>query len=112
MIDCLLVYENNYLMNFALSTILSPESGVVAIKSEAKDHQALAEEIHNLGMHVVIIEASAKLADPQSIFSLLVTNPTLRIIVVQSESNFIHIFQKNEVALYQSADLVKAIQSL
>ena len=110
-IDCLLVLEDDSVLNLALDQVLNPDSGIVSVKSKATDYETLGDEIRELDTQVVIIEKSEKWAEEETLANLLVSHPALKIIVVQMDSNFIHIFRKHEIALEKTGDLLKAIQN-
>lgn len=110
-IDCLLVIENDSPLNFALEMLFGSSSGINAVKSRANNFQELVDEVCDLNSQVVLLEDSARLNGRNSPAQLLMSNPGLKIIVVLRESNYIHIFRKEEIMIQSSSDLIEAIQS-
>jgi hypothetical protein len=92
--------------------VLGPETGIVVFKSQANDYQTLSDEILHLKPEIIILEGSGKMAEKGLIAHLMETHPMLKILVIQEDSNFIHIFRKDEVALEKTGDLIKAIRSV
>jgi len=82
-----------------------------AVKSRANNFQELVDEVCDLNSQVVLLEDSARLNGRNSPAQLLMSNPGLKIIVVLRESNYIHIFRKEEIMIQSSSDLIEAIQS-
>jgi hypothetical protein len=108
--NCLLVIDEDSPLNFALEMLLTPGSGVVAVKSNAGDFQDLVDEVCSLQSQVVILEDAAPMTEKNSLAHLLLSNPELKIIVVLRESNTIHVFRKDEIVIQKSSDLIDAIQ--
>ena len=109
--DCLLVIENDSPLNFALDMLLVPDSGIKAFKSTADNFQGLVNELCNLKSQVVILEDSTISTEENSVAHLLMSSPELKIIVVLRDSNYIHIFRKDEVLIHSSSDFLEIIRS-
>jgi len=109
--DCLLFIENDSPLNFALDMLLVPDSGIKAFKSNADNLHGLVNELCNLKSQVVILEDSAIQTEENSVAHLLMSSPELKIIVVLRESNYIHIFRKDEVLIHSSSDFLEIIRS-
>ena len=110
-IDCLLIIENDSPLNFALDMLLVPSSEINVVKSNAVDLQGVVDEISNLKSQVVIIEDSATLTRENSLANLLMSNPELKIIVVLKDSNYVHIFRKDEILIQNASEFLEIIQS-
>lgn len=109
--DCLLVIENDSPLNFAMEMLLVPSSGIKAVKSSAGNFQGLVDEVCNLRSQVVIFEDSAIPTEENSFTHLLISNPELKIIVVLRDSNYIHVFRKEEILIQSSSDFLEIIRS-
>jgi hypothetical protein len=110
-IDCLLIIENDSPLNFALDMLLVPSSEINAVKSNAVDLQGIVDEISNLKSQVVILEDSATPTRKNSLANLLMSNPELKIIVVLKDSNYVHIFRKDEILIENASEFLEIIQS-
>ena len=110
-IDCLLIIENDSPLNFALDMLLAPSSEINAVKSNAIDLQGVVDEISNLKSQVVILEDSATPTRENSLANLLMSNPELKIIVVLKDSNYVHIFRKDEILIENASEFLEIIQS-
>ena len=109
--NCLLMIKNDSPLNFAMEMLLVPDSGIHAIKSIARDFQGLINEVCDLKSEVVILEDEAAVIGKHSLTYLLMSNPDLKIIVVFSESNHIHIFRKDEVLIQNASEFLDIIRS-
>lgn len=108
---CLLVIDNDSPLNFALEMLLVPSSGIQAVKSNAKDLQGIVDEVCELKSQVVILEDSATPTEEKSLANLLMLNPELKIVVVLKDSNYVHIFRKDEVLIQNSSEFLEIIRS-
>lgn len=108
---CLLVIDNDSPLNFALEMLLAPSSGIQAVKSNAKDLQGVVDEVCKLKSQVVILEDSATPTEEKSLANLLMSNPELKIIVVLKDSNYVHIFRKDEILIQNSSEFLEIIRS-
>ncbi len=109
--NCLLVIEDDSPLNFALEMLFGPDSGIEAVKSMANDFQGFLDEIAKLKSRVVLFEDSTALTGRNSLTQLLMSNPELKIIVILRDSNYIHVFRKEEIRIQSSAELIEAIHS-
>lgn len=109
--DCLLVIEDDSPLNFALEMLLVPSSEIKAIKSNAGDFQGVVEEVCKLEAPVVILEDSATPAKDNSLAHLLMSNPGLKIVVVLRNSNYVHVFRKDEILIQSSSEFLEIIRS-
>jgi len=110
-INCLLIIENDSPLNFALDMLLVPGSEINVVKSNAVDLQGVVDEISNLKSQVVILEDSATPTRKNSLANLLMSNPELKIIVVLKDSNYVHIFRKDEILIENASEFLEIIQS-
>lgn len=108
--ECLLVIENDSPLNFAFEMLLTPDKGVKATKSSAGDLQILVDEICETKPQVVIFEDTAKLTENHTLFDLLMSTPKVTIVIVQRESNYIHVFRKEEIMIESSSDFLEALR--
>jgi hypothetical protein len=95
-----------------MEMLLTPETGIRAVKSSASDFQGLIGEVCDSKSQVVILE-DAVIAGKEncSLSELLMSNPELKIIVVLRDSNRIHVFRKDEIMIQSSSDFIEAIHS-
>jgi|GEM_PF-4399345 len=110
--NCLIVIEDDSPLNFALEMLLDANSGIKAVKSRANDFQEFVDEVSRLRSEVVLLEDSSTLTGKNSLTQLLMSNTNLKIIVILRDSNYIHIFRKEEIKIQSSSELIEAIQSI
>ena len=109
--DCLFIIDDNSPLNFALEMLFGPASGINAVRSQAVDFQGLVNEVCSLQSPVVLVEDSADANERSPLAQLVMSNPQFKIIVILRDSNYIHIFRKEEVMIESSSELIKAIRS-
>jgi hypothetical protein len=103
---CLVVMPKNSLLNHALSSLLHADASLVLLDSHARDEQELLAEISRLGTEFIFMAESAPLASKEALISILVTHPSLCVVVVSENSNWLQVFRKSDVLLTQSKDLL------
>ena len=108
--NCLLVIEEDSPLNFALEMLFSSDAGIKAVKSEARTFQEFVEEACRSKTQVVLLEDAAAPGERNTLTQLLMSTPPLKIIVILRDSNYIHVFRKEEILIQSSAELIEAIQ--
>jgi hypothetical protein len=98
-------------LKFALEMLLNAEPEIKAVKSGAPDFQGLVDEVSGLKSQVVILEDAADVKEKNPLSRLLMSDPNLKIVVILSESNCIHVFRRTEFAIEKPSDLVDVITS-
>jgi len=91
--------------------LLVPSSGIQAVKSGARDLQGIVDEVCELKSQVVILEDSATSTEENSLANLLMSNSELKIIVVLKDSNYVHIFRKDEILIQNASEFLEIIRS-
>ena len=109
--DCLLVIEKDSPLNFAMEMLLVPDTGINAVNSKASNFQGVVDEVFNMSSQVVILEDSVTPTEEDSLAQLLISKPDLKIIVILRNSNYVHIFRKEEILIESSSELLEIIQS-
>jgi DNA-binding NarL/FixJ family response regulator len=105
-----LVMKQDALVNRALaSLLLTSSSQLTVIVSEALDMRELVAEISKIKPDAVLLSESIPSAAKDSFAQLLMAYPKLRVIVVSEDSNWIHIFRKEDVLLNRLTDLLEVI---
>ena len=110
-IACYLVIEEDSPFNFAFEMLFGPNSGITAVKSTASNFQELLDEVCDVNPQVVILEDTAVETKKGSLTNMLVTNPEAKIIIVLRDSNYIHVFRKDEVLIQSSSDFLNEVRS-
>jgi hypothetical protein len=109
---CVLILHNDWLMKRALAGILNDAGKKLNVcVTEAGDLAGLRAEIVRLGAEMVFLRESTPFAENQVILQLLTDHPNLRVVVVSEESNWLHIFRKEDRLLTGFPDFVSLLQS-
>jgi chemotaxis response regulator CheB len=109
-ITCVLVVQQDSLLNEALTSILlSSKSELKIVTSAAKDVGELIAEIPDLKPDLVLLGESMPLAAKDALAHLLMSYPELRVIVVSEDTNWLHVFHKKDMLLSRRADLLDVI---
>ena len=111
-LDCLLFLANDSPLQLAMERILTPETGIRAVRSVASNFEGLLREVCDSNSQVVILEDAIVAGEESSTLpQMLMLNPALKIIVVLSDSNYVRIFRKDEILIRSAADFLEIIHS-
>jgi len=109
--NCLLIIKNDSPLNLAMEMLLGPGSDILAVKSNANDFQGLVNEVCALKSEVVVFEDEVAMTEKNSVTHLLMSNPELKVIVIFRDSNYIHIFRKDEILIKRASEFLDLIRS-
>lgn len=107
-ISKVLILQENSLLAQALVSIFrgSGDSQFSIVSSSAKDFQNLVLDISELDPDYILFEESAPLVLKNMLVDLLTIYPSLRVIVISENSNWLHIYQKKNMLLTSPEDLL------
>ncbi len=109
-ITCVLAVQQDSLIGRALTSVLvgsKSELKVITYKSE--DIGGLVAETSELKPDVVILGESTPLAAKESLGQLLMSFPTLRVVVVGEGDNWLHVFSKRDKLVTRQTDLLDVL---
>jgi chemotaxis response regulator CheB len=107
---CVLAVQQDSLIGRALtSVLLSSKSELKVITYQSKDIGGLIVETSELKPDVVVLGESTPLAAKDSLGQLLISFPTLRVIVVGEGDNWLHVFSKKDKLVTRQSDLLDVI---
>ena len=107
---CVLAVQQDSLIGRALASVLmSSNSDLKLITYQAKDISGLVAETSELKPDVVILGESTPLAAESSLGQLLMSFPSLRVIVVGEGSNWLHVFSKQDKLVTRQTDLLDVL---
>jgi chemotaxis response regulator CheB len=109
-VPCVLAVQHDSLIGRALmSVLISSNSELKVITYKSKDIGGLVAETTELKPDVVILGESTPLAAKDSLGQLLMSFPTLRVIVVGEGNNWLHVFSKRDKLVTRQADLLDVL---
>jgi len=109
-ITCLLAIPNNSLLERAIGHVISDGSSEInLVTSSAKNLAELIAEIANKGAEIVVLADSMPLNAKDTLVSLLMSFPELRVVIVSEDTNWLHVFHKKDFLMNQQADFRNAI---
>ena len=107
---CVLAVQQDSLIGQALTSVLtSSKSELKVITYRANDISDLVAETTELKPDVVILGESTPLAKTDSLGQLLMSFPTLRVIVVGEGNNWLHVFSKKDKLVTRQTDLLDVL---
>jgi len=110
--SCVLVMKNDWLMKRALEGILqSVGDGLKVCISEASGVSGVSAEISQVQAGVILLGEYMPLAEDAAIMQLLAAHAKLRVIVVSEQSNWLHIFCKEDRLLAGLPELLSIIDT-
>jgi hypothetical protein len=109
---CVLIVVTNTLLKQAMINLLVNYSDTTVVTRGIQTVTQLDEEIVRHAPDVVVLAEGTVLSSADTLVNLLMLYPGLRVIVLSEESNWLHVFSKEEVLMTQAADLVDLIHSI
>lgn len=106
-----LVVINKLLFGVGLESLLSDENDLDVKSIPYKNEKTLSLEIKEYEPDVVLIDESIKLAVLPNYLNILAGLPKLRLLVVNSKENRVHIYDKNEIQIDSSMDFLTAVKN-
>jgi chemotaxis response regulator CheB len=109
---CILIVVTNTLLKQAMTNLIANHSDMTVVTRGMNTVEELIDEIARHSPDVVVLEEGTLLSSAETLVSLLMLYPGLRVIVLSEQSNWLHIYSKEEVLMTQATDLVNLIQSV
>jgi chemotaxis response regulator CheB len=109
---CILIVVTNTLLKQAMTNLIVDQSDVTVVTRGINTIQELTDEIDRHSPDVVLLAEGTFLSSSKALETLLARYPALRAIVVSEASNWLHVFDKDEVQMTQAADLLDLIHSV
>jgi len=107
---CVLAVQQDSLLDRALTGILKKsQSDLRVITFKANDVSGLIAETLGQKPDMVLLGESMALAAEDALFQLLMSFPSLRVIVVSDDTNWLHIFQKKDKLMTRQSDLLDVL---
>jgi chemotaxis response regulator CheB len=107
---CVLVTKQDSMINRALTDLLqNSDCELKIITSGANDVRSLIAETSKMKPDIVVLGESTPLARMDVLGNLLMSYPQMRVVIVSEESNWLHIFDKQDKLMTGHADLLEAL---
>lgn len=94
-----------------MNLVNASNNGLFVYESNAQSIDELGKEIHTSKANVILLEKSCPYASEWALTKLLMLFPKLVVIVVDEDSNWLHIYRREDILMTSSADLISAIRS-
>lgn len=108
---CVLVHRSDSLINHAILSLTDLEQSIEVVVSEANDINELAAEISEFTPVVVLFYESQPMATKEALTQLLTCHPKIRIVIVSVHSNWLYVFNKEDLLLTKLEDLLTVIKA-
>lgn len=107
-----LVISMDSLLNLALTNIITDSDlGLSVIESKAQQYDELVEEINKIIADVILLDKSSSFATEDVLTELLMLYPKLLLILVDPQSNWLHVYRREDILISSSAELMEIIKS-
>jgi DNA-binding NarL/FixJ family response regulator len=103
--------ESDVLVKRAVASLMILASELEVVVSEAVDIPELVRDINKINPTVLLLNESLPLSDKDSLTHLLISHPKLKVVIVSVDSNWLHIFDKQDMLLTRLDDLLAIIRS-
>jgi chemotaxis response regulator CheB len=106
---CVLVMKNDSLLKRAVVSLVISGCELDVVVSEAADFHELTGDVAKLQPDIVLLGESMPWAAKESLSNLLMTCTRLKVIVASEDSNWLHVFNKEDKLLTGLNDLISVI---
>ena len=106
-----LVVQGEHLLSDGISSLLVREGDLDVVNTTYVNGAALFEQMQQEKPSILILEENNGLGEISSIVKLLKDCQVFRMIIIDDQKNLIHIYEKKELAVARSADLITAIRA-
>jgi DNA-binding NarL/FixJ family response regulator len=108
---CILVMKTDVMLKRAVISLMGLEKDLEIVVSEAVDFTELAMDVSKINPNVILFSDTHPAAAKESLTQLLTNHSRLRIVVVSVKSNWLHIFDKEDMLLTSFDDFLGIIKS-
>jgi DNA-binding NarL/FixJ family response regulator len=105
-----LVVQGDHLLSDGIANLLTRESDFSVINTPFTSGAALIDQIEKIQPSVLILEENNGFGEVSPLFRLLKNTHEFRLIIIDEWKNLIHIYEKQEIPIAKSADLIAAIR--
>ena len=106
-----LVVINKLLFGVGLESLLSTEKDLNVKSIPYQNEKTLSEEIQHYKPHVVLVDESIKRTTLPKLLDVLTGLPNIRVLVVNTKENKVQIYDKHEIDIIRSRDLISVVKS-
>jgi hypothetical protein len=107
---CVLVLKSDVMLKRAVLSLMDLEKHLEIVISEAADIKKLAKDVSKINPNVILLSESQPLAAKETVTQLLINHPKIRIVIVSVNSNWLHIYDKEDKLLTKLEDLLTVIK--
>jgi DNA-binding NarL/FixJ family response regulator len=105
-----LVINNKDLLSGGVVSLLCHQDDFIVVNKDVIDESALNNAMEELRPDVVIVNESLLSTYPSTLLGWLKVFPETRLIMLDENENLLHIYEKKEIVVEQSLDLIATIR--
>ena len=105
-----LVCQVELVFGHSVFNLLAPYPEFKLIKSSSQSEGELSAEIETCNPEVIILLENSNLACSNIFARLTAINPKLRIVIINENDNWVHVYQRQDVLLTYPSQLVEIIR--
>jgi chemotaxis response regulator CheB len=105
-----LIIRSNQLLAAGVESLLLQKNDVILMSVALNNEMAIRAEIGTFRPDVLILDESQVDPDLAVLLTLIKDFPDLRIVVVNTDANKLHIYEKHDVFVKKAKDLIAFVQ--
>jgi hypothetical protein len=106
-----LIIKNEHLLSDGISSLLAHVDDLDVVGATFVSSEDLANQIEKLKPSTLILEENNGLGEISSLIKMLKDCHELRLIIIDGQKNLIHVYEKKELVVTRSSDLLTAIRA-
>jgi len=108
---CILALEKHSLISDTIANLInSSDYDLTLILGQAENLDELNDEIYQHTADTTLLVTSSNYFNEETLIKLLLSHPKLGLIILNEDSNWLHIYRRDDKLLTSSLDLLTAIE--
>jgi hypothetical protein len=107
-----LLIGSDDLITGGVASLMQQAHDLILLKRAISDIPELINEIHNFSPNILVLKNNINYVTSSSMMDLLSKFPDLRILAFDEKKNIIHVYEKQELRINQSTDLLGLIRKV
>ena len=107
-----LVSHCGSILRLGIESLLSPESSLTVVSADPAGEGELYELVERFQPNILILGECALISQRSILTTLLLEYPNLWVFSISAASNWLHVYQKQDILITQATDLVHVIHTV
>lgn len=102
--------RSDLLVSVGVENLLMQEDSLEVMRAELYDERSIREELEAFRPDVLVLDESLLVPDLSTLLRLFKDYSDLRIVIINTSSNWLHIYDNYNIKIKNASDLIAVIQ--